>query len=140
MKHFIIFIFHRFIFNTNKVVSSNPVFSLGIYKRICNFKNKSNEKHHFELSTLRCQSTGGVEDTKREKTKGSKGSRVDERDVISLVALGAHLRPFAWELKPAAESISPVRNDRLSQHCGSGPRRRNDGPVTSLSRRPTGNL
>lgn len=64
----------------------------------------------------------------------------DEKDVISLVAVGAHLRPFASGLKPAAESISAMCNDRLSQQHGRWPRRQNDGPVTPPQRRSAGNL
>lgn len=80
----------------------------------------------------------------REEQKGKKnkkkGSKADEKDVISLVAVGAHLRPFASGLKPAAESISAMYNDRLSQQHGRWPRRQNDGPVTPPQRRNAGNL
>lgn len=74
------------------------------------------------------------------KKKQKKGSKADEKDVISLVAVGAHLRPFASGLKPAAESISAMYNDRLSQQHGRWPRRQNDGPVTPPQRRNAGNL
>lgn len=74
-----------------------------------------------------------------EKTP-QKECKADEKDVISLVAVGAHLYPFASGLKPAAESISALRNDRLSQQHGRWPRRQNDGPVTPPQRRSAGNL
>lgn len=76
----------------------------------------------------------------RKKKNKKKGSKADEKDVISLVAVGAHLRPFASGLKPAAESISAMYNDRLSQQHGRWPRRQNDGPVTPPQRRNAGNL
>lgn len=83
---------------------------------------------------------GGWEKSRKEKKNKKKGSKADEKDVISLVAVGAHLRPFASGLKPAAESISAMYNDRLSQQHGRWPRRQNDGPVTPPQRRNAGNL
>lgn len=83
---------------------------------------------------------GGWEKSRKEKKTKKKGSKADEKDVISLVAVGAHLRPFASGLKPAAESISAMYNDRLSQQHGRWPRRQNDGPVTPPQRRNAGNL
>lgn len=80
------------------------------------------------------------EEQKGKKKTKKKGSKADEKDVISLVAVGAHLRPFASGLKPAAESISAMYNDRLSQQHGRWPRRQNDGPVTPPQRRNAGNL
>lgn len=77
---------------------------------------------------------------KLEERKKPKETKADEKDVISLVAVGAHLRPFASGLKPAAESISAMYNDRLSQQHGRWPRRQNDGPVTPPQRRNAGNL
>lgn len=81
-----------------------------------------------------------LRDEQKGKKKQKKGSKADEKDVISLVAVGAHLRPFASGLKPAAESISAMYNDRLSQQHGRWPRRQNDGPVTPPQRRNAGNL
>lgn len=83
---------------------------------------------------------GGWEKSRKGKKNKKKGSKADEKDVISLVAVGAHLRPFASGLKPAAESISAMYNDRLSQQHGRWPRRQNDGPVTPPQRRNAGNL
>lgn len=87
---------------------------------------------------------GGEEEggrgAQRRLNGGKKKKEADEKDVISAVAVGAHLRPFASGLKPAAESISAMYNDRLSQQHGRWPRRRNDGPVTPPQRRSAGNL
>lgn len=83
---------------------------------------------------------GGWEKSRKGKKNKKKGSKADEKDVISLVAVGAHLRPFASGLKPAAESISAMYNDRLSQQHGRWPRRQNDSPVTPPQRRNAGNL
>lgn len=78
--------------------------------------------------------------TEESRGRKNKKSRADEKDVISLVAVGAHLCPFASGLKPAAESISTMYNDRLSQQHRRWPRRRNDGPVTPPQRWSAGNL
>lgn len=71
----------------------------------------------------------GGKTQRRVKRKKQKESKADEKDVISLVAVGAHLRPFASGLKPAAESISAMYNDRLSQQHGRWPA----GKMTALS-------
>lgn len=103
-------------------------------------------KPYSQLSTLR----GSVEKKKarrrrgetqrRVKRKSKKEAKLMKRTLLAWFTVGAHLRPFASGLKPAAESISAMYNDRLSQQHGRWPRRQNDGPVTPPQRRSAGNL